>query len=51
MCLKQVSFMTSQLETRGDQQQKENFALQHNLPARKKIIGTSDILHHDVKVI
>ena len=23
------------------------FALQHNLPARKKIIGTSDILHHE----
>ena len=27
------------------------YALQHNLPARKKIIGTSDILHHEEKVV
>ena len=27
---------------------KIKFALQHNLPARKKIIGTRDILHHKV---
>ena len=28
-----------------------SFALQHNLPAREKIIGTSDILHHEEKVV
>ena len=30
---------------------KMKFALQHNLPARKKIIGISDILHFEVKVV
>ena len=30
---------------------KIKFALQHNLPARKKLIGTSDILHHEEKVV
>ena len=30
---------------------KIKFALQHNLSARKKITGTSDILHHEVKVV
>ena len=40
--------MTSQRETSC---KKIKFALQLNLPARKKIIGASDILDHEVKVV
>ena len=42
--------MTSQRDTsRKNNIFSTALSLQHNLPARKKIIGTSDILHHEVK--
>ena len=42
--------MTSQRDTsRKNNVFSTALSLQHNLPARKKIIGTSDILHHEVK--
>ena len=47
---KQVSFMTSQHET-SRKNKICSTGLSTGLPAREKIIGTTDILHHEVKVV